>query len=177
MDFNPVKPRSDHDLLKRLKSGDEHAWDEYTRDYGARVYNYLLTNLPNAEDIEDVLNETMGAAVKAIQKFDGNASLATLTFALARRKVADFWRKRQPTSELLETVTTDSIETERLEFLEALSKLPKPSQEALLLRYHTGLSVDEIAKVMERSYKGVESLLSRAREQLREALEDVVSQK
>lgn len=171
-----MKSGSERDLLYRLKSGDQHAWAEFTREYSARVYNYLLAKLPNSEDADDVLSETMLAAVKAVQTFDGRASLSTLIFAIAQRKAADFWRKRQQTTELLETMQATPVVTDHLEFMEALNKLPKHSQEVLLLRYQVGLGVQEIADVIGRSYKAVESLLSRAREQLREALEDVVSQ-
>jgi len=174
--FNPLKSGSDKDLLSRLKSGDQRAWADYTREYSVRVYNFLLAKLPNAEDADDVLSETMLATVKAVQTFDGRASLSTLTFAIAQRKLADFWRRRQQTSELLDTISTNAVATDRLEFMEALNKLPKPSQDVLLLRYQVGLGVQEIADVIGRSYKAVESLLSRAREQLREALEDVISQ-
>jgi DNA-directed RNA polymerase specialized sigma24 family protein len=48
--------------------------------------------------------------------------------------------------------------------------LPELSKQALILRYHVGLSVGEIAQVIDRSYKGTESLLSRARQQLRDAM-------
>ncbi len=176
MTFGNTKPRSDSDLLQRLKSGDQRAWAEYTQVYSARLYNYLHSNLPNAEDIEDVLSETMLAAVKALPTFDGQASLTTFTFALAQRKMADFWRKRQPTSELAETVSSASVDTGQLEFQEALNRLPEPSRQALLLRYQVGMGVPEIATVMNRSYKAIESLLSRAREQLREALEGVIGE-
>ena len=178
MDFDPMNPRSDHDLLRRLKSGEQQAWTEFTREYGARVYNYLLSNLPSHEDVQDVLNETMFGAVKAVQKFDGNASLSTLVFKIAKHKLVDFYRKHQNMSELLDTVpeNSNSGATERIEFLEALEDLPEASREALLLRYQVGLSVSEVAQVMDRSYKGVESLLSRAREQLRKALDDAIGQ-
>ena len=51
--------------------------------------------------------------------------------------------------------------------------LPEISRQVLLLRYQVGLSVSEIAEVIDRSYKGTESLLSRARTQLRAALDRV----
>lgn len=178
MQFN-FRRNYETDLIRRLKSGEQQAWAEYTREYGMRVYQYLRAHLPDPESTEDILNETMGAAVKAIQKFEGSSSLSAFTLALAQRKVADFWRKRQTTQSLeehnLSTLpAVNTQEEERLEFLEALSRIPQSSQEALLLRYQVGLSIDEIAKTMERSYKGIESLLSRARQQLHESLDDVL---
>ena len=59
-----------------------------------------------------------------------------------------------------------------LDFKQALLRLPQVAQEALVLRYSEGLSVKEISEVIGRSYKGTESLLSRARTAFRQALLD-----
>ena len=64
------------------------------------------------------------------------------------------------------TETRDAADLE-----EVLDELPEISKQVLLLRYQVGLSVSEIAEVIERSYKGTESFLSRARGQLRDALD------
>ncbi|MFN3334496.1 MAG: RNA polymerase sigma factor [Caldilinea sp.] len=135
------------------------------------MFSYLRHNVPTVEDAEDVLGETMIAAVRALKDFDGRASLSTFVFSLAYRKIADFWRKRQETEALLEQQRSPlSVDSESLEFAEVLDRLPELSKQALILRYHVGLSVGEIAQVIDRSYKGTESLLSRARQQLRDAM-------
>jgi RNA polymerase sigma factor (sigma-70 family) len=103
-------------------------------------------------------------------------SLAAFLYALAYRKMADFWRRRRDTAPLLESVTTGraaGTAGDKAEFEEVLDTLPELSRQVLLLRYQVGLSVSEIAEVIERSYKGTESLLSRARNQLRAALDHV----
>lgn len=164
--------RGEADLLRRLQQGDEVAWAELTRSYSPRLYSYLRHNLPSADDAEDALSETLLAAVRALPSFDGRVTLATFLYALAYRKMADFWRRRTDTMELYETVTVGNGAAERAEFEEMLDSLPEASRQVLLLRYHVGLSVSEIAEVIDRSYKGTESLLSRARVQLRTALEE-----
>lgn len=170
---------TDADLLKRLQGGDNGAWTSVTRDYAPRLYNYLRQNLPTADDAEDALSETMAAAVRAIANFDGRAALSTFLYAIAFRKVADFWRRTPHTMSLDGGGERDSAQYtiedpdvgQRLEFEEALNSLPELSRQVLLLRYQVGLGVDEIAEVVSRSYKGTESLLSRARTQLRDAIE------
>jgi RNA polymerase sigma-70 factor (ECF subfamily) len=163
-------------FLRRLQAGDNAAWTELTRDYSPRLYAYLRRNLPSAVDAEDALSETLLAAVRAMPSFDGRVSLSAFLYALAYRKMADFWRRRHVTAPLLETVAAadSGIDGgERDEFETVLNGLPENLRQVLLLRYQEGLSVTEVAEVIDRSYKGAESLLSRARSQLRTALDQM----
>jgi RNA polymerase sigma-70 factor (ECF subfamily) len=166
-----TKIRSEPELLRQLKNGDELAWAYLTREYGTRIYNYLRHRLPSLEDVDDVLSETMVAAVRAIPTFDGNVTLTTFLFSLANRKIADFWRRHQATSELPETLMDAGVSSDNIEFQEILKRLRPAHLQVLLMRYHVGLGVDEIAKVLGQSYKSTESLLSRARMELRKALD------
>jgi RNA polymerase sigma-70 factor (ECF subfamily) len=162
--------------LHRLQVGDESAWMQLTNEYSPRLYAYLRHNLPSSADAEDALSETLLAAVRALPTFDGRVSLSAFLYALAYRKMADFWRRRRDTAPLLESVTTGraaGTASDKAELEEVLDTLPELSRQVLLLRYQVGLSVSEVAQVIERSYKGTESLLSRARNQLRVALDHV----
>ena len=172
--MDPVAPsdRSEAELLRRLKAGDQQAWAEFVQMMTPRLLNYLRRNLPTMQDAEDVLSETLIAAVHALPSFDGKASLATFIFSLAYRKIADFYRKRQDVVELSDQRASAGVTSKAVEFEEVIDRLPETTKQVLLLRYHVGLNVGEIAQVIDRSYKGTESLLSRARQQLREALED-----
>ncbi len=157
-------------LLARLQVGDEAAWSEFVAAESPRLFRYLRHNLPTAADAEDALSETMLAAVRALPTFDGGVPTTAFLYAIAYRKIADFWRKRSATVELLDTVPAATVSDVSAEFMDALDSLPEQLKQALLLRYHVGLSVSEVAEVLGRSYKGAESLLSRGRTQLREAL-------
>ncbi len=161
-------------LLRRLREGDNSAWTQLTQVYSPRLYAYLRRNLPAANDAEDALSETMLAAVRAIPSFDGRVSLAAFLYSLAYRKMADYWRRQHATAPLNEAIAAGHLgggSAERLAFEELFDSLPEISRQVLLLRYQVGLSVSETAEVIERSYKGTESLLSRARSQLRAALD------
>jgi RNA polymerase sigma factor (sigma-70 family) len=165
---------TDPALLRKLQVGDELAWSQLTQEYSPRLYAYLRHNLPSAADAEDALSETLLAAVRALPAFDGRVSLSAFLYSLAYRKMADFWRRRHDTAPLLESIAAGSESAGAgAELEELLDTLPELSCQVLLLRYQVGLSVSEIAEVIERSYKGTESLLSRARSQLRAALDRV----
>ncbi len=169
------KSRSEYDLLLRLKNGDELAWIFVTQEYGTRLYNFLLKKLPNAEDVEDVLMETMAAAVHAVAKFDGKVTLSTFLFSLANHKVVDFYRRHQKTTELTDTFVDLASSTDGVEFEEILNTLNPLYREILLMRYQIGLGVDEIAAIIGKNYKSTESLLSRARQELRKAIDKAQS--
>ena len=170
MDGGTAVAESEAELLRRLQQGENDAWTELCTLYSPRLYQYLRHNLPTAQDTEDALSETLLAAVRALRTFDGKVTLATFLYALAYRKVADFWRRQRAIGELHEGLAAPAVSGDAGEFAAALDTLPEAARQVLLLRYHVGLSVGEVAEVIERSYKGTESLLSRARAQLKTAL-------
>ncbi|MBV7334664.1 RNA polymerase sigma factor [Chloroflexi bacterium TSY] len=171
---NTASPRAEQqsapEFLHRLQIGDEEAWSQLTTEWSPRLYRYLRGNLPSPEDVEDVLSETMIATVQAIKRFDGKVAISTFIYSIANRKVADFWRRRKDVHDLPETVTTSGPDSASLEFREALAQVPEEARQALLLRYHMGMSVSEVAEAVGRSYKATESLLSRGRKHLQQAL-------
>jgi len=166
---NPTTPH-DLEFLHQLQAGDAQAWGKLMDQWSPRLYNYMVYNTRTEEDAQDVLSETWLGLVQSIKKFDGNVNLSTFIYSIACRKVADYWRRSKQTVELPAWLSTEAPSSMRLELQEALDELPEQAQQALLLRYHVGLSVAEIAEVLGRSYKATESLLSRVRQQFHHAL-------
>ncbi len=164
--------RSDSELLNRLKAGEQLVWSQFYNDWAQPLYNFIRSNgIYDPTDIEDILGETWMAAPRAIANFDGqNATLKTFLFSLARRKVADYWRKHKPVQDLPESISFSHSTQEGLELREVLARIPDQERQALILRYLEGFSVQEIATTLGRTYKGTESLLSRARRRLEDEL-------
>jgi RNA polymerase sigma-70 factor (ECF subfamily) len=162
---------SEEDFLRRLQKSDGEAWTEFvTGEYGTRLFNFLRHKLPTQQDVEEVMQDTFSAAVRAIPNFDGRVKLSTFLFSLAQHKLADFWRRQPETDELPETIVDPGVSQEGIEFMEILQRLKDEHRQVLLMRYHIGLGVDEIASVLGKTYRGAESLLSRARAELRLAM-------
>ncbi len=156
-------------LLRQLQRKDEEAWNLVFSQWHRRLFRYLYCHLPSKEDAEDVLSETFVAAVKSINNFDGQVAFATWLYAVAHNKTVDFWRRHRDTDEIPLTLMASENDID-LDFKQALRRLPPQAQEVLILRYSEGLSVTEIAVIMKKTYKSVESLLSRARVAFRQAL-------
>lgn len=164
--------KADAGLLRRLQEGDQVAWTKFYNKWAQPLYNFIRNSgIRDPLDIEEVMSETWLGAPRAIANFDGqNATLKTFLYSLARRKIADHWRRHKPTEELPDALSQHDAPQERLVLQESLAKMPEHEREVLLLRYHEGFSVSEIAEIMGRTYKGTESLLSRARRRLQDYL-------
>jgi RNA polymerase sigma-70 factor (ECF subfamily) len=163
-------PPVDAAQLQLLRAGDNAAWAQFVETWGPRLFAYLRYSLPTREDAEDVLSETMVASIEAIKNFDSKSQLSTWLYAIARRKVADYWRKAGRATEELSDLFQSAPNGFSLEFREAIASLPENTRQALLLRYREGFSVSEVAQILGRSYKATESLLSRARSLLAQQL-------
>ena len=152
-------------FVARLRAGDNDAWDEFVETYSPKLFAYLRYKLPTREDAEDVLNETFGAAVRAIQGFDGRASLLTWLAAIARNKIANYYKAAPEPAEPEEMAQNIPAPVMHfsLEFREALEVIPPHIRQVLLLRYRQGFNVTEVAELTGRTYKSAESLLSRGR--------------
>jgi RNA polymerase sigma-70 factor (ECF subfamily) len=132
--------------------------------------------------------ETWLAAIDGIDQCDAaRGSFRNWLFGIARRRVALHYRRRavmgypaslsNPFDEVAELGDVSVLPDDVIEQVEqssvvraAILVLPEERRKVLLWKYVEGLSVAAIAGRMERTVKAVESLLSRAREELRDLL-------
>jgi RNA polymerase sigma-70 factor (ECF subfamily) len=128
------------------------------------------------EAAEDVRQETLIAATAAIARYRGEVPLFAWLCGIARHKAADHLRRQpEPQAPLglpncePEASAAGSPEAAvmrletRAQILETLWGLPADYRTALVWRYVDGEGVEAIAKKLGRTYKGAESVLSRAR--------------
>lgn len=176
----------DRRLAAAVAAGDPEAARRLCETYLPRVHRYVLQRSGLAPDAAtDVAQEATVAALRSIQHFRGESSLFTWICGIARRKVADWYRRerRRPLSlddlvaEGLALMSEGPLPEEivaRDETAQAVHRalwsLPAPQREAVLLKYIEERSVAEIADEFGRSEKAVESLLSRGRATLRREL-------
>lgn len=161
------------DLLWRLKNGDHSAWEHFVAEWGARVYSYLRYNTQTEDDAQYVLSEIMVMLVHEMQQFDGNVTLAAFVFTLAYRKVKEYWHKYGKSARLMRFASslqeTNAKESNSVSQETALQRiwvqLEEQAQQALLLRYHAGLNINEVADVLGRSYESTEFLLNQLHRQ------------
>lgn len=175
---------SEQDLIRRVARRDPDAAAEMVREYADMVYRFIYHQVGGVvEDAEDLTQETFLAALQSAHRFRGDSRLRTWLLRIAAHKIADHWRSRyrQPPKVPLEdwhsTIGEDASPPAFLEETEvqdrvrvALLTLPPHYRTALVLRYVEDMPVAEMARVMERSPKSVESILLRAKQMLAQSL-------
>jgi len=177
-------------LVERLHSGDPDAVEEFYNAYRDRVYISVLRKVDGDEAVaEDIVQETFLAALNSLDRYRGDSRLYTWLHGIENHKVSDFYRRRAQEARSGELfLNTDFItieqfgdfellapsimetEEERHTMQQALVTLPADYRQVLVLKYIEELPVLQISRVMGRSVKSVEGLLSRARTALRTAL-------
>src|SRR4051812_45928888 len=150
-------------LLHRMADGDESALAQLYDRLSHRVHTLAYWILKDADDAEDVVEETFWQAWRNAGEFDRNrAAGSTWVLMMARTRALDRLRARRrraertadaATSTLLESLDGNSyaaaqqpeiIEPDR-RISEALSALPLEQRQALELAFFSGLSHGEIA--------------------------------
>lgn len=169
------------DLTQRLKDRDKSAWNAVSAEYTRDLYGFVVRLVGLDRSVaDDVIQEVWLESLKRIQQFDpARGEFRGWLFEIARRRVAGYWRKRisMPLCEELESATpTDPqlLPTEILDRLDraaivraALLAMAPERCRVLTAKYQDDQTVAEIAAREGKSVKAIESLLTRARDELR----------
>ena len=184
------------DLINALIAGDNSAFKKLLDTFKDKVYHSALGILQNEEDAQDITQEVFIAIHSSVKNFKGESSLSTWIYRITLTRSLDHLRKqkRQKRYGIMkrlfggddEREITDQhsffhpgIQLENKEkgaiLFKALALLPETQKAAFTLHNLDGLSYQEIADVMETSLSSVESLIHRAKQNLRKYLSDYYS--
>jgi RNA polymerase sigma-70 factor, ECF subfamily len=187
----PAAPRAedqDSALLHRMADGDESALAALYHRLSDRVHTIAFWILKDADDAEDVVEETFWQAWRTAGRFDpGRASGSTWLLMLARSRALDRLRARrrrvERTAEAVATTWLDELEGSRSpaafqpELAEpdrgvavALAALPPEQREALQLAFFGGLSHAEIAAHTAQPLGTIKTRIRLAMEKVRQKL-------
>jgi RNA polymerase sigma factor (sigma-70 family) len=171
---------SDAGLLLRWKDGDRGAGEALLRQYQPRLVRFFQNKTSRGAD--DLVQQTMMAAMDGRDRFEGRASFRAYLFSIARYTLYEHYRSNRRSDEVLEfnTVTLFDISpspsvhaaarSEQRILLEALRRLPVNLQIALELHYWEDLSGPELAEILEIPVDTVYSRLRKAKELLKKKI-------
>ena len=168
----------EHTLVRRAQT-DAQAFGALYDRYVQRVYRYCYYRTSSAPDAEDLTAQVFLAALEALPRYRQDGHFAAWLFSIARRKVADFHR-RKPHAALEESILppihTDlamDVETSqrRDRLLKLVQALAEEERELIHLRYVAELSFAEMAKALQRNEEAVKKSLYRLMARLKQELE------
>lgn len=188
----------DVQLMLRVREGDESAFAQLVKKYQDRLIGVFTNMFTDPALAEDLAQEVFLRIYRARQGYEPTAKFSTWVFQIAsnlasnsrrsksRKKEVQFHMSAsgsQPLrsadqlvpekSALMPTRQLDSEELrERVQA--AMDTLNERQRLALLLHKFEGMNYTDIGETLEMSPQAVKSLLSRARENLRIALENYI---
>ncbi len=185
------------ELVEQLQRGDESAFRKLVDEYEAMVYNTAVGIVQNEEDADDVTQEVFIQVYQSISSFKGESKLSTWLYRIAITKALDHEKrkKRKKRFAFLESLFGNAKEEmiqppdfqhpgivlenkeKAGELFNALKQIPDNQRTAFTLHKLEGLSYLEIAAVMETTLSAVESLMGRAKNNLRKILKDYYQKK
>jgi RNA polymerase sigma-70 factor, ECF subfamily len=182
--------QGDLDLARRLRTGDESAFEAFFAEYFPRVYRFARVRLGGDDDAaEEVAQTTLIKALAKVGTYRGEAALFTWLCAFCRHEIAGWFARTGKAARL--SRADDSADTrDVLDAIAALSRddpeqeyerrelsrlvhatldhLPGKYGDALVWKYLESTPVEEIGRRLGLGYKAAESLLTRARQAFRE---------
>jgi RNA polymerase sigma-70 factor (ECF subfamily) len=168
---------SDDALLSQIAEGDRRAFSQLMDRHIDRAHGLARRVLGSKSDAEDVVQDAfMKVWQKAGQWQPGRAQFSTWLYRVVVNRCLDL--KRKPVNAALDNVAEqsddrpdayESIEARQRQtkIVAAVAALPERQRTAIALSYTAGLSNAQAAETMEISVKAFESLLVRAKRELR----------
>lgn len=180
--------RTDEDLVRGIRAGDETAFAILYGRYFQRLYNFAYTRLRNRADAEEVTQDTFTAVFRSIDGYRGTASLLSWIYGIARNTVNNQIRRARAHEQRVERAQAeigipglgadDYSPEQRLSYgrcaaaiERALGSVTSWQAEVFVLRHFDNLPIQEIADRMARSNDAVRSSLYRVKRLVVDALE------
>jgi RNA polymerase sigma-70 factor (ECF subfamily) len=179
-------------LVELLKKGDEAAFKTIVDTWQNMVFNTALGIVQNAEDAEDIAQEVFVQVHQSVSSFKGESKFSTWLYRITITKSLDHERRKKrkkrfafvrsifgEQNEVLVNppdfhhpgVVLDNKEDAAVLF-RAIAELPDNQRTAFTLNKVEGLSYQEVSEVMKTTVSSVESLMHRAKNNLKKKLED-----
>ena len=152
---------------------------ELLRRYEPMIYSFCLRLLKSREDAEEITQDSFLVVFHQIQKLQNAAAFRTWIFRVAQNECRDRFAKLKRKEEVRaayeamkskehEEVAADQQEDQKDQLNQALAKLNEKDREIVVMRYVSGLKLDEIADVLEIGLSATKMRLQRALEELKQ---------
>jgi RNA polymerase sigma-70 factor (ECF subfamily) len=179
-------------LVECINRGEIFKFNTIINKYHKRILNYFYRWTFNKEDAEDLTQELFARIFSNLKNYNKEFKFSTWLYKIAYNLAIDFKRKNKNTPTLSfngdskeekiilkQTENRDSIteienviEKEEIykKIKNALLTLPENQRMAIILKIYEEKNYSEISEIMDISKSAVESLLFRARDNLKKIL-------
>ncbi|MEO6539455.1 MAG: RNA polymerase sigma factor [Ferruginibacter sp.] len=178
------------ELVLLLQQGDESAFKKLVEEWQDMVYNTALGIVQHADDADDITQEVFIQVYQSVSSFKGDSKFSTWLYRITISKALDHEKKKKrkkrfgfmqglfggDEEEQVHAVEFDhpGVQMEKKEraneLFYALKQIPDKQRIAFTLHKLEGQSYQEVAGIMNTTLYAVESLMGRAKVNLRKVL-------
>jgi len=178
------------ELIVQLQQGDESAFKKLVDEWQDMVYNTALGIVQNADDADDITQEVFIQVYQSVSSFKGESKLSTWLYRITVSKALDHEKrkKRKKRFAFVQSLFGNDeeeqvhpaefnhpgVQLEKKEraadLFNALKQIPDNQRIAFTLHKLEGQSYQEIAEIMNTTLYAVESLIGRAKTNLKKVL-------
>jgi RNA polymerase sigma factor (sigma-70 family) len=173
--------------VSQASASAEQVFSSLVREYRPRLYQFILRNIGQPDDAEDLAQQAFVEAFKAYESFRGDSAVSTWLYGIAMNLVRNYLNRaphrvhRFESEEVLEYepgANSDEPESrsesqQAMATLQgALAELPPELRDVLLMVAVDGMACEEAASLLAIPVGTVRSRVSRARSRLRESFPD-----
>ncbi len=167
---------SDEELARRARAGSAACYEEIVRRYQVPLLRFLTRRFPSRRDAEDILQDTFVKAWQSLHQFDPQYPLRTWMYTIAYRLAVSRGRRETAPVEALSEhapargprpeLALEEEEGRGTLWGQARQVLSEEQFMALWLFYVDEVPAGDVAKILNRSWVSVKTLLHRARKKL-----------
>lgn len=171
---------SDHlKILESIASGNAEAFQCFYELFSSKVYNTAISYAQNEQDAEEITQDVFTKIFRSANQFKGNSKVSTWVYRITVNTSLNFLKHKKRFSFLSfgldkkdqsdfdhPGILLENQENAKLLF-KVIDTLPDKQKTAFILSFVEELPRQEVADIMEMSLKALESLLQRAKANLR----------
>jgi len=189
----PATQREDELLVREVLGGESGSFDTLVRRYQSVVYAVSYRLVRNREDALDIAQEVFIKAFRSLHTWQPTGAFKSWLLRIATNMSIDHLRRRSRMPAFVERDAIGQLEPDAVDerarikepseraseselgsmIQSAVDKLPGRQRTIFILRHYEGLSLKEIAEIMNCTEGTVKTHLFRATGKLRDELDDV----
>jgi RNA polymerase sigma-70 factor, ECF subfamily len=164
-------------LLESIARGNQRAFDELYRRYYPRLIGFLAKRIPPSHSADEIIDDTLLVVWQHANEFHYGSEVSTWIFGIAYRvalrslRKDRLWLRATAADETTDPVVDPARADEQRQWLEeGLRRLPDKQRLSLLLTYHWGHSIEQVAHLTDCPVGTMKARMFHARGQLRRHL-------
>ena len=184
------KDKSDEQLMEAYRDGNLKAFDMLYNRFKNNLFRYVYRQIGNEAIAEEIFQDSWAAVIKHRKNYTVKSKFKTYLFHIAHNKLIDYYRSKdhakqdvvsyddnddalydqaQYDDRAVKKDIIDNIDTllKHQQLIRLIGKLPREQRDAFLMHEESGMTLVEIANVMDVSRDTIKSRLRYALQKLR----------